>query len=169
MRIAKIKPNDIANGDGVVVSVWTQGCSHHCSGCHNPDTWNFKGGRPFTDEDEEYIINIMNKNGVERDLSLLGGEPLEQCNLDRLQHFLKRFRKCYPNKKIYLWSGFLFEEILNHGQRRDILNHIDILIDGRYDESLRNISLKMRGSENQRVINVQESLKQNKIILIEGV
>lgn len=169
MRIAKIKLNDIANGEGVVVSVWTQGCSHHCSGCHNKETWKFNGGRQFTGEDEDYIINSMNKNGVERDLALLGGEPLEECNLEVLLLFLKKFRLSHPNKKIYLWSGYVFEDILQHKQRAEVLNYIDILIDGKYDESKRNISLKLRGSENQRVIDVKKSLSQGKVVLIEEV
>lgn len=164
MRIAKIKTNDVANGEGVVVSLWTQGCRHRCKGCHNTSTWNFDGGRPFTEEDRDLIINSMNKNGVERDLSVLGGEPLEEENLSQLVIFLTQFRTHYPNKKIYLWSGYTFEEIMSHKHRREVMNLIDILIDGKYDESQKNISLKFRGSENQRIIDVPKSLEQKEII-----
>lgn len=169
MRIAKIKPNDIANGEGVVVSVWTQGCPHRCKGCHNPETWDFKGGREFdNEEDLKYILKSLDKNGVHRDLSILGGEPLCEENVDGVYALCKVVKKLRPNTKIYLWSGYTYEEIVERNCNL-IFEEIDVLIDGRYDESLKNISLKMRGSENQRVIDVQKSLKENKIVLIEGV
>lgn len=169
MRIAKIKENDIANGDGIVVSVWTQGCSHRCKGCHNKSTWDFNGGRIFTTEDKDYIINIMNNNGIERDLAILGGEPLEECNLSRLSIFLSQFKVHYPNKKIYLWSGYTFEEIIKNKQMKEVIKCVDVLVDGKYDESLRDITLKLRGSSNQRIIDAQKSLKENKIILHNSI
>lgn len=169
MRIAKIKPNDIANGDGIVVSIYTQGCPHHCKGCHNPETWGFKGGRDFDKEkDLDYILESLDKNGVHRDLSILGGEPLCDENVDEVYALCRVVKKLRPNTKIYLWSGYTYEEIVE--RKCDLIfKEIDVLIDGKYDESLRNISLKMRGSENQRVIDVKKTLSQGKVVLIEGV
>lgn len=168
MRIAKIKPNDIANGEGVVVSVWTQGCPHRCKGCHNPETWSFDGGRRFEEQDLNYVLNSLTKNNIHRDLSILGGEPLCSENVSGVFALCKTVKLFRHNTKIYIWTGYLYEDIYNSADR-DVLDYVDILIDGKYDESKRNISLKLRGSENQRVIDVKKSLSQGKVVLIEGV
>lgn len=169
MRIAKIKENDIANGDGVVVSIWTQGCSHRCNGCHNSSTWDFEGGEFFNNKHKDYVIECMDKNGVQRDLAILGGEPLEECNLNVLCIFLLQFRIHYPNKKIYLWSGYTYEDIIKDEKKKEILTHIDVLIDGKFELDKKDLTLKWRGSSNQRVIDVEKSLSEKRVVLYEKV
>lgn len=169
MRIAEIKLNDVANGDGVVVSLWTQGCSHRCDECHNQSTWDFKGGREFTEKDAEFICSNINKNNVNRNLSLLGGEPLEKVNLDSLSTFLMNFKMLFPEKKIYMWSGFLFEDIIKDKDRLNVLEYVDILIDGRFELDKKDLTLKWRGSSNQRVIDVEKSLSEKRVVLYEKV
>ena len=110
MRISKIKDNDVANGMGIVMSVWTQGCPHHCKGCFNLETWNYDSGKEFTNDDLNYIIENINKYNVERDLSVLGGEPLCPENVDGVIHLCKTIREIYPNKKIYVWTGYVYED-----------------------------------------------------------
>lgn len=163
MRFSKIKDNDIANGLGVTMSLWTQGCPHHCKGCFNGETWDFNTGEEFKDSDLEYIFSNINKNNVKRDLSILGGEPLCPENVDGVINVCKTFKKKYPNKKIYLWTGYVVDDF--DEKQRDVLNYIDVLVDGPFVQEKRNLSLVMRGSSNQRVIDVKKSLEQNKIIL----
>ena len=163
MRFSKIKDNDIANGLGVTMSLWTQGCPHHCKGCFNGETWDFNTGEEFKDSDLEYIFSNINKNNVKRDLSILGGEPLGPENVDGVINVCKTFKKKYPNKKIYLWTGYVVDDF--DEKQRDVLNYIDVLVDGPFVQEKRNLSLVMRGSSNQRVIDVKKSLEQNKIIL----
>lgn len=164
MRYIKIKDNDIANGIGVTMSLWTQGCPHHCKGCFNIETWDFNKGKEFTESDLKYIFDNINKNNIDRDLSILGGEPLCPQNLEGVINLCKEFKSVYPNKKIYLWTGYTLEEF--NEMQKSILNHIDVIVDGKFMEEKRNLSLKFRGSTNQRVINVKETLKNNKIILM---
>ena len=163
MRFSKIKDNDIANGLGVTMSLWTQGCPHHCKGCFNGETWDFNTGEEFKDSDLEYIFSNINKNNVKRDLSILGGEPLCPENVDGVINVCKTFKKKYPNKTIYLWTGSVVDDF--DEKQRDVLNYIDVLVDGPFVQEKRNLSLVMRGSSNQRVIDVKKSLEQNKIIL----
>ena len=164
MKFIKIKDNDIANGVGVTMSLWTQGCPHHCKGCFNIETWDFNKGKEFTESDLKYIFDNINKNNIDRDLSILGGEPLCPQNLEGVINLCKEFKSVYPNKKIYLWTGYTLEEF--NEIQKSILNHIDVIVDGKFIEEKRNLSLKFRGSTNQRVINVKETLKNNKIILM---
>ena len=164
MKFIKIKDNDIANGVGVTMSLWTQGCPHHCKGCFNIETWDFNKGKEFTESDLKYIFDNINKNNIDRDLSILGGEPLCPQNLEGVRNLCKEFKSVYPNKKIYLWTGYTLEEF--NEIQKSILNHIDVIVDGKFIEEKRNLSLKFRGSTNQRVINVKETLKNNKIILM---
>ena len=164
MKFIKIKDNDIANGVGVTMSLWTQGCPHHCKGCFNIETWDFNKGKEFTESDLKYIFDNINKNNIDRDLSILGGEPLCPQNLEGVINLCKEFKSVYPNKKIYLWTGYTLEEF--NDIQKSILNHIDVIVDGKFIEEKRNLSLKFRGSTNQRVINVKETLKNNKIILM---
>lgn len=164
MKFIKIKDNDIANGVGVTMSLWTQGCPHHCKGCFNTETWDFNKGKEFTELDLKYIFDNINKNDIHRDLSILGGEPLCPQNIEGVINLCKEFKKIYPNKKIYLWTGYTLEEF--NDTQKSILKYIDVIVDGKFIEEKRNLSLKFRGSENQRVINVKETLKNKKIILI---
>lgn len=164
MKFIKIKDNDIANGVGITMSLWTQGCPHHCKGCFNTETWDFNKGKEFTELDLKYIFDNINKNDIHRDLSILGGEPLCPQNIEGVINLCKEFKKIYPNKKIYIWTGYTLEEF--NDIQKSILNHIDVIVDGKFIEEKRNLSLKLRGSENQRVINVKETLKNKKIILI---
>ena len=148
IRLAGIKPNDIVDGNGVCVSVWLQGCPHHCPQCHNPETWSFSGGKEYNEEEIiEKIISLINKNGIQRNLSLLGGEPLCPQNINFSLQLAKRVKEKYPNVKVFCWTGYLLEE-LDENKLKDI----DILIDGRYDYKKRDITLYLRGSSNQRVL-----------------
>lgn len=164
MKFIKIKDNDIANGVGVTMSLWTQGCPHHCKGCFNTETWDFNKGKEFTELDLKYIFDNINKNDIHRDLSILGGEPLCPQNIEGVINLCKEFKKIYPNKKIYIWTGYTLEEF--NDTQKSILKYIDVIVDGKFIEEKRNLSLKLRGSENQRVVNVKETLKNKKIILI---
>lgn len=164
MKFIRIKDNDIANGVGITMSLWTQGCPHHCKGCFNTETWDFNKGKEFTELDLKYIFDNINKNDIHRDLSILGGEPLCPQNIEGVINLCKEFKKIYPNKKIYIWTGYTLEEF--NDTQKSILKYIDVIVDGKFIEEKRNLSLKLRGSENQRVINVKETLKNKKIILI---
>ena len=164
MKFIRIKDNDIANGVGITMSLWTQGCPHHCKGCFNTETWDFNKGKEFTELDLKYIFDNINKNDIHRDLSILGGEPLCPQNIEGVINLCKEFKKIYPNKKIYIWTGYTLEEF--NDTEKSILKYIDLKIKNKKIEEKRNLSLKLRGSENQRVINVKETLKNKKIILI---
>ena len=165
MRFSKIKDNDIANGLGVTISLWTQGCPHHCKGCFNGETWDFNAGEEFEDSDLKYILENINKNNVHRDLSILGGEPLCPENVDGVIEVCKIFKEKFPEKKIYLWTGYVVEGF--NQKQREVLNYIDVLVDGPFVQDKRNLSLMMRGSSNQRVIDVKKSIDENKIVLFE--
>ena len=165
MRFSKIKDNDIANGLGVTMSLWTQGCPHHCKGCFNGETWDFDAGEEFEDSDLEYILENINKNNVHRDLSILGGEPLCPENVDGVIEVCKIFKEKFPEKKIYLWTGYVVEGF--NQKQKEVLNYIDVLVDGPFVQDKRNLSLMMRGSSNQRVIDVKKSLDENKIVLFQ--
>lgn len=164
MRIADIQYNDITNGEGVMLSLWLQGCPHRCDGCHNPETWNYEHGKEFTLNDFLGIMCNIDKR-VNKNLAILGGEPLFEKNVEELAHFLDVFRTYHPNKQVYLWSGYTFEEILKDDKKLAVLRCIDVLIDGKYDKSKKNITLKLRGSENQRIIDVKKSLEKQEVIL----
>ena len=163
MRINRIKDNDIANGFGITMSLWTQGCPHHCKGCFNGETWSFTDGEEFTEEKLNYIIENIDKHNVKRDLSILGGEPLCDENVEGVLQVCKIFKEKYPEKKIYIWTGYTWENF--NELQREVLKDIDVLVDGKFEEDKKNISLTLRGSTNQRIINVKETLKENKLIL----
>lgn len=167
MRINRIKDNDIANGFGITMSLWTQGCPHHCKGCFNGETWNFDDGRKFTKDDLDYIINNIDKHNISRDLSILGGEPLCPENIEGVLELCHTFKKKYDDKKIYMWTGYVVEDF-NEDQQK-IFDYVDILVDGKFDEDKKNISLSMRGSTNQRVIDVKKSVEYNQIVLIDAI
>lgn len=165
MRYSKIKDNDIANGKGIVMSLWTQGCPHHCKGCFNPETWNYNDGKEFTKEQEDYILNNINSANISRNLSILGGEPLCPENIEGVISLCKKFKEIYPEKKIYIWTGYTIENF--NETQKEVLNHIDFLIDGKFEIGLKKLTLKLRGSSNQRFIDVKETLNQQKLIIID--
>lgn len=161
MRYNKIRKMDIADGEGIRVSVFFQGCAFHCKECFNPETWDFDGGEEFTDEEIEQIIELAKPNHI-AGLSLLGGEPMHPKNIEGSTRLAKKFKEVYPNKTIWAWTGFLFDEYLKD---KEIVNYLDVVVDGQFKIELRNPGLKWRGSENQRVIDVKKSLKKGEIVL----
>lgn len=155
MRIARIIENDIVNGDcGISVSLFMQGCPHRCHNCFNKETWDPNGGIEIKETEViDKIINLINKNNINRNLSILGGEPLAEYNLMNTSNIIISIRNVYPNIKIYLWTGYTLEQLDKKNLFiEQILRNIDVLIDGRYVEELRDVSLKLRGSSNQRVL-----------------
>lgn len=159
MKYAGLIENDFTDGDGVTVSLWTQGCPHHCSGCQNPETWDFNGGHQVPDDLRGQIIKAISANGITRNFSVLGGEPLCEQNLDFVLNIVTSVRTAYPNIKIYIWSGYTFKELIDKQDERiiNILKQCNILIDGKYDETLRDTTLPLRGSSNQQIINLEEN------------
>ena len=152
MRFSKIKNNDIANGEGLVMSLWTQGCPHHCKGCFNLETWDCDSGKEFKEEDKEYILQNIDKNNIKRNLSILGGEPLCNQNIQGVISLCKAFKEKYPEKIIYVWTGYVLEEF--DDTQKKILDYIDVLIDGKFEIDNKDLSLKLRGSTNQRIIDI---------------
>ena len=165
MYYSKIKFNDVANGPGLRLSLFTSGCTHHCKGCFQPETWNFKNGEPFSLETQKYIIE-KSKNKYIAGLSLLGGDPLD--NVDGILPLLQEYRKTFAaTKSIWLWTGYLFEEILKDDLKSKLLPFIDVIIDGKFEENLKDITLKYKGSTNQRVIDVKKSVDTHTVVLYE--
>ena len=180
MRFASMRNLDISNGEGVGVSLFVQGCDRHCFNCFNPDTWDFNGGKEWTEETKNKFIKLIDRPYINR-ISVLGGEPLAEQNLDEVLSLIKEIRISFPEKTIWLYTGYDFD-ILNSKYneykytpfaanadewltRWEIISNVDVLIDGEYIDEQRDITLKWRGSSNQRVIDVKQSLTQNKIVL----
>ncbi len=161
MRYNKIRKTDIANGPGIRVSIFMQGCTFHCKNCFNSDTWDFMGGHEFNDEVIETVLSLCDKSHI-AGLSILGGEPMHPKNIKGTTQLAKAFKERYPDKTLWIWSGFLFDEDLLD---KEVLKYTDVLVDGRYKDELHDFRLKWRGSANQRVIDVQKSLKRKKIVL----
>lgn len=161
MRYNKIRKMDIADGPGVRVSIFMQGCSFNCKNCFNKDTHDFCGGKEFTDETIDRVLELCEKDHIEG-LSILGGEPMHPKNIEGTTKLAKAFKEKFPNKNLWAWSGFLFDQDLKD---KEVLNYLDTLVDGQYVDELHDPTLKWKGSSNQRVINVQESLKANEIVL----
>ena len=155
LRYAKIRKMDVTNGEGIAVSLFTQGCPHHCKGCWNESTWNFNGGKEWTQELEDKIINELCAADYVDCLSILGGEPLCNDTLNDILRICKRFKEKYPNKKLFLWTGYTLEEVKSDNKIR-ILSYVDVLIEGRYVESKRDLRLYLRGSSNQRIFRKNE-------------
>lgn len=157
MRFAQVKRNDIANGDGVCVSFWVVGCPFHCNGCHNQELWDFEGGQEFTQQTLNEIINAIGANGITRNFSVLGGEPLCENNLFLTSIVIREVRKVYPEITINVWTGYELEDLKKsfNPHLKYILETADYLIDGPYVQELRDITLKMRGSKNQRIIDLK--------------
>lgn len=162
MKYAQIRKMDITNGEGIGVSLFTQGCPFHCKNCFNPETWDFNKGIEYTKETEDKIIRLLEPIYITR-LTILGGEPLIERNIAPLTSLFMKVKEIYPEKKIWLYTGSNFET--EKEKYIDLIKYVDIIIDGRYIDKLRNITLKFRGSSNQRVIDVQKSLRENKVIL----
>ena len=158
MRIAGINKNDFAAAPGVSVTVYVQGCPHCCEGCHNPETWNFEDGQIYTPELSNEIIKALNDNRIFRSLCIQGGEPLAPQNLDGVMDLIYKTKLYSPFTRIYIWTGYIYEDLVQSAESdptlKYILNTIDFLIDGPYIERLRDITLKMRGSSNQRIIDL---------------
>lgn len=172
MNYATIKPHDTADGYGVRVSLFVSGCTHHCKGCFNSVAWDFNYGNLYTKDTEDEIIELLKRDYI-RGLSLLGGEPMEPQNQEVLVNLIRRVKQELPNKDIWCYSGYTFDRDLVSGGRAhtqytdEILRDIDVLVDGRFVEELKNLRLKFRGSSNQRVIDVKNSLLNNEIVLME--
>ncbi len=167
MRYAGIKENDIVDGEGVCVSFWVQGCEHFCAGCHNTDTWDINGGLELPNTYIDDIIKLLSKNGIQRNLSILGGEPCLPSNVSIVLPLLKKVHTEAKFSKIYLWSGYTFEELMGRDDTRELLQYVDVLVDGKFELAHRDITLKFRGSPNQRVIDVQKSLLYNIVVLYQ--
>lgn len=171
MNYGEIKNYDIANGLGVRVTLFVSGCTHHCKGCFNPMTWDFNYGKPFTEDTEEQLLEMLAPNYIDG-LTLLGGEPMETDNQRALLPFLKKVRERYPRKNIWCYTGYTLEtDLLSESRARcevtdEMLSLIDVLVDGEFIEEQKNISLAFRGSENQRIIDLPKTLAEEKTILI---
>lgn len=163
MRYNKIRKMDVSNGPGVRVSIFMQGCVFHCKNCFNPETWDFKAGNEFTSDTIEKILLLADKKYV-AGLSILGGEPMHPKNIEGTTTLAKRFKERFPNKTLWVWTGFLFDLDLKD---KEVLKYVDVLVDGQYVDELHDFTLKWRGSSNQRVIDVKQSLKKNKVILLD--
>ena len=163
MRYNLIRMMDISNGPGVRVSIFMQGCEFRCENCFNPETWDFRGGKEFTDSTIKEVLDYADKDHIEG-LSILGGEPLHPKNIEGTARLAKAFKERYPNKNVWVWTGYLFEEL---SKDEEVFKYIDVLVDGRYVDELHDFNLKWRGSSNQRVIDIEKSLKANEIVLCE--
>lgn len=171
MYYGEIKDCDIANGEGVRVSLFVSGCTNRCRNCFQPQTWAFDYGRPFTEETEERILSLLSP-GYINGLSLLGGEPFEPENQRALLPFLRRVRAAYPEKNVWAFSGFTYEELLAEGSHprceatEELLGLVDVLVDGRFEEALKDISLRFRGSSNQRLIDLNATRETGRVTLL---
>ena len=163
MRYNKIRKMDIADGPGVRVSIFTQGCAFNCDKCFNPETHDFNGGQEFTDDTINHILDLCDNENI-KGLSILGGEPMHPKNADGTAKLAKAFKARFPEKDIWMWSGFKFDQDLKD---KEAIKYVDVVVDGQYVDALRNPALKWKGSSNQRVIDVQKSLKEDKIVLFE--
>ena len=171
MNYGEIKNCDIANGSGVRVSLFVSGCTHHCKNCFNPETWDFGYGEEFTSDVQDRIISMLEPDYI-AGLTILGGEPFEPYNQSALVSFVKRVKEKYPHKSLWMYSGYTFEELTATSRARceytdTILSYVDVLVDGEFVEEKKNISLKFRGSENQRIIDVPGSLKSGELVLLD--
>ena len=168
MKYASIKKRDVANGPGVRVSLFVSGCNHHCKGCFNKEAWDFNYGKDFTNATIDEIIDLLKPDYVSG-LSLLGGEPFEFINQQGLLPLLKRVKEIYPKKTIWAYSGFLYEELIKmpYEETKKILNLINVLVDGKFVEDLKDPMLYFRGSSNQRIIDIKKTKKVKKIVLHE--
>jgi len=170
MYYGEIKNYDIANGEGVRVTLFVSGCTNHCENCFQPQTWDFCYGQPFTVDTEEQILSMLQPDYI-NGLTLLGGEPFEPANQKALLPFVKRVREVYPNKTVWSFSGFTWEELHDSAAychcevTEELIGLLDVLVDGRFVAALKDISLRFRGSSNQRIIDVKETLSAGELVL----
>ena len=173
MNYADIKKYDIANGPGVRVSIFVSGCTHHCKGCFNEEAWDFNYGQKFDEEKEEEVLKALEPDYI-KGLSLLGGEPFELSNQKGLLPVIKKAKEKYPNKEIWCYSGYLFDKDIienmsvKYDVTKEMLKNIDFIVDGEFDETKKKPDLQFKGSTNQRIIDVQKSLKEKKVVLWNG-
>ena len=163
MRYNKIRIMDISNGPGIRVSIFMQGCTFNCKNCFNKETHDFKGGEEFTDDVINKVLDLASKDYIVG-LSILGGEPMHPINIEGTTKLAKAFKERYPDKSIWVWTGYLFDQYLID---KEVTNYLDVVVDGQYVDELHDFRLKWKGSSNQRVIDVKKSKKANKVILFE--
>lgn len=163
MRYAQIRSLDISNGEGVGIALYTQGCRFHCKNCFNSELWDYTKGKEWSSEVEDYLVSLLSRDYIDR-ISFLGGEPLSEENLEDLDSLLNRIRKECPSKKIWMYTGYTYEAIKD--RLSYILKNVDVLVDGLYIDELRDLKLEFRGSSNQRVIDVQNTIKCNEVITL---
>lgn len=176
MYYGNIKKFDIANGEGIRVSLFVSGCTNRCKNCFQPETWDFSYGKPFTEEVWEEIFDSLSIPSV-RGLSILGGEPMEVENQRALLPFIRAFKDRYPERDLWIFTGNLYEELtdstLAHPKRieetDELLSYVDILVDGRFEEEKKRLGLRFRGSENQRIIDMKKTRAEGKIVIWDGV
>lgn len=159
MRYAHIDNYNIENGPGTRVVLWTQGCPHHCPGCHNPHTWSDKAGKEFGEEEMQKILAYLVQY-FKKDFSVLGGEPLAPYNRDGVKDVCKRVKEALPETNIWLWTGYEWDEV----KHLSVMDYVDVVVDGKFIEELKDKDLQYRGSSNQRVIDVKASLREGKLI-----
>lgn len=157
MRYSGIIFNDTSAAPGICLTFFTQGCPHRCSGCHNPETWNYDGGLEFTSDTLRQVLTGLKKNDINRTFCIMGGEPLCDRNIFLTALLIQEVKKNYPDQKIYLWSGYVYEDLLNRKDNKTnyILDNIDCLVDGPFIKELKDVTLPMRGSSNQRIIKLK--------------
>ncbi len=172
MNYADIKYIDVANGPGIRVSLFVSGCTHHCKNCFNAVTWDFNYGELFTEKQIDEILEYLKPDHI-RGLSLLGGEPFEYTNQQGILPLVRRVRETYPDKDIWCWTGYDFEKDIKEQmmkkwpETRELISYIDIIVDGKFVEDLKDLTLRFRGSSNQRIIDVQKSLRDDEVFLWE--
>ena len=173
MHVGEVMTADVANGEGMRVSVFVSGCRNHCKGCFQPQTWDFNYGREYTPEIEQFIIDELSKSYYDG-ITILGGDPMEPENQEPVVRLLRRIKKELPDKNVWVYTGYVYDRDLVPGGKRfvdgvtrELLESIDILIDGRFVEELKNLMLNFRGSGNQRIIKMKETLETGKVVLSE--
>ncbi len=169
MRYASMRNLDISNGENIGVSLFVQGCHFHCNNCFNSETWDFEGGYSWTEKSIKDFLNLINRSYIKR-VSILGGEPLTSRNIEEIFQLISTIRNLFPTKTIWLYTGFTWEQIMNPTNsddilRKEIVSQCDVVVDGEYIDELRDITLKWRGSSNQRVIDVKKSIEKGEVVL----
>ncbi len=162
MRYNKIRKMDVSNGPGIRVSIFLQGCEFHCKNCFNPETWSFKSGKEFNEDAINRVLELADKETISG-LSILGGEPMHPKNIEGTIELAKKFKEKFPKKTVWVWSGFLYEDVLKRDP--EVFNYIDVMVDGQYVDELHDPTLRWKGSSNQRVIDIKKTKKSGKVVL----